>query len=328
MPRLRLFFLFAVPTALSAQAWLSPKGQGTVSTLYQFGFDRYHALSQSEKVDRGHIFLHTLMADVDYSITERLAVRVALPFIQGRYSGSDAHRLVRSQPETEVKLDDGRYHGSFQDFRVDVRYNVSRKHLMITPFLQANLPSHAYPTLGHTAIGTAQREYRAGVNVGRRLDPILPKAYVQGRLAFGVLQRVANIAPKRSYAEFQFGYFLTRRLSVQGSGVWTHSYNGIDFIYGRFPDNLSDEHWLNHDRITRTRQLDFGGSASYAVNDSTAIFLGFGHSIYGANAHLRAAVVTVGVTTGFAALSRNRKLMASDQRAPAKALVCTCAKSR
>ena len=321
-------FLFAVPTAVYPQAWLSPKGEGTFSLLYQYGFDRYHALSKGEAVDRGHIFLHTVMADVDYSLTDRLAVRVALPFIQGKYSGSNAHWVVRDRPETAVELDDGRYHGTFQDFRVDVRYNVSSKKLMITPFFQAILPSHAYPTLGHTAVGTEQREYRTGVNVGRRLDPILPKAYVQGRYAFGVVERVANITPKRSYAEFQLGYFLTRRLSVQGSGVWTYSHNGIDFIYELFPNNLTDEQWLNHDRITNTHQLDLGVAANYAVNRSTTLFLGFGHSIYGVNAHLRAAVVTVGFTKSFSAWSGKEELSAKASPEPTKALVCTCAKSK
>jgi hypothetical protein len=323
-----LLCLFGVPTALYAQAWLSPKGEGTFSLLYQYGFDRYHALSKGEAVDRGHIFMQALMAELDYSITERLAVRVALPFIQGRYFGSDGHWLVRQQPETAVELDNGRYHGGFQDFRLDVRYNASRKKLMVTPFLQAILPSHAYPTLGHGAVGTAQREYRFGVNVGRRLNPILPKAYIQGRYAFGRVEGVANIAPKRSYGELQLGYFLTRRLSVQGSGVWAHSHNGIDFIAGRFPDNLTDEQWRNHDRISRVNLLDLGGAANFAINRSTTLFVGLGHSVYGTNTHLRAVVVTVGISKSFAAWSGHEKLSAKAPPEPAKALVCTCAKTK
>lgn len=195
MPKLCLVvFLFALPTVLCAQAWLSPKGEGTYSVLYQYGFDRYHGLSKGEAVDRGHISLQTLLTDVDYSLTERLAVRVSMPFINSKYSGADGHRVIRDKPETLVKLDDGDYHGSIQDFRVEARYNISRKGLMITPLFQVILPSHSYPTLSHAAVGTAQREYRTGVNIGRRLNPILPKAYVQARYAFGVVERVANIS--------------------------------------------------------------------------------------------------------------------------------------
>ena len=262
LPLLALFV--ALPCSLRSQAWLSPKGQGTVSLLYQYGFDQYHAMSLGEAVDRGHIFMQALMLDVDYSLTDRLAVRLAIPTMAGRYDGSEPHVFVRNQPQTLVALDNGSYHGGLQDFRFDVRYNVSRKNVMVTPFFQTVIPSHDYPTLGHGAVGTNQREYRLGANLGRRLNPFLPRAYVQARYAFGFVQQIANVAPRRSYAEFQLGYILNRRLSLQGSAVWTHSHNGIDLIDGVFPKNLRDEQWQNHDRISRVGLLDGGISATYA----------------------------------------------------------------
>jgi hypothetical protein len=227
-----------------------------------------------------------------------------------------------------VAIDDGRYHGGLQDFRFDVRYNVSRRNLMVTPFFQAGIPSHDYPTLGHGAVGTDQREYRIGVNIGRQVGRWLPKAYVQGRYAFGMVQEVAHVAPKRSYAEFQFGYILNRHLSVQASTVWTHSHNGIDYINGVFPNDLTDEQYLNHDRISRLNLLDVGGSATYAITRKTSLFAGWGRSISGANTHLRAIVLTVGVTKSFAGRSREEKASALPSAEPQKALVCTCAKSK
>lgn len=328
----RLSFLLVpfviLPCSLRPQAWLSPKGQGTVSLLYQYGFDRYHAMSQSEAVDRGHIFMQALMLDVDYSLTERLAVRVALPAIAGKYKGSEPHVFVRNQPQTQVPIDDGRYHGGFQDFRFDVRYNLSQKKLMVTPFFHAIIPSRDYPTLGHGAVGTDQREYRMGANLGRRLDPFLPRAYVQARYAFGLVQQVVNVAPKRSYAEFQLGYIVSRRLSLQGSAIWTHSHNGIDFINDVFPKNLRDEQWLNHDRIGRVGLLDVGSAATYAVSRSTSLFFGLGRSVRGANTHLRGVVVTAGVTKSFSVRSEKETVSALPVPEPTKTLVCTCAKSR
>jgi hypothetical protein len=327
--RLFLIALLAgLPSPLLSQAWLSPKDQGTVSVLYQYGFDRYHAMSQGEAVDRGHVSLQALMLDVDYSLTDRLAIRVALPFVEGMYSGTQPHLLVRGQPDTVVGIDDGRYHGGFQDFRIDVRYNVSRRPLMVTPFFSAGVPSHSYPTLGHVAVGTDQREYRLGVNLGRQLNPWLRKAYVQGRYAFGVVQEVANVAPKRSYGEFQFGYILTRRLSLQASTVWTHSHNGIEFINDLFPSNLTDEQYANHDRISRMNLLDVGGSASYAATRKTNLFVGWGRSLAGANTHLRAVVLTVGVTTSFAGRSREEQASVLPSTESKRTLVCTCAKSK
>jgi hypothetical protein len=325
---LLLAFIGSLPSSLLAQAWLSPENQGTVSLLYQFGFDRYHAMSRGEAVDRGHTMLQALMVDVDYSFTDRLAVRLALPYIEGRYMGSQPHLLVRGQPNTIVQLDDGHYHGGFQDARFDVRYNVSREKLMVTPFFMLIVPSHAYATLGHGAIGTDQREYRMGVNLGRRLNPFLPRAYVQGRYAFGMVQQIAGVAPKRSYLEFQLGYVFTRRLFVQGSTVYNHSHNGIDFINGVFPNDLTEEQYLNHDRISRINLLDVGASVNYGITRRTNVFFGWGRSIEGTNTHLRDVVLTLGVTKSFSTRGGEGHMFAGAPTEPNKELVCTCAKSK
>ena len=326
--RLLLAVLAGVPSLMHAQAWVNPQDQGTVTLLYQYGFDRYHAMSRGEPVDRGHTSLQAVMLDVDYSLTDQLAIRMSLPFIEGKYIGTQPHLLVRGQPQTAVELDDGNYHGGLQDFRFDVRYNVSRKKLMVTPFFTAIVPSHAYATLGHGAIGTDQREYRLGVNFGRQLGPWLPKAFVQGRYAFGMVQEVDHIALKRSYLESQLGYLVSHRLSVQGSMVATHSHNGIDFINGLFPNNLPEDQYLNHDRISRVNLLDVGASATYSVTRKTNLFVGWGRSITGTNTHLRAIVLTVGVTQNFTGRPREEKSSVLPSAESKKALVCTCAKSK
>jgi hypothetical protein len=208
------------------------------------------------------------------SLTGKLAVRVSLPYISGKYLGRNGHTLIRGQPETAVALDNGNFHGSLQDFRFDVRYSLSQRALKVVPFFQATIPSHDYPTLGHAAVGINVREYRVGVNLGRRLDPILPNAFVQGRYAFGFSQEVAHIAPKRSYAEFQLGYFLTRRLSLQGAAVLTYSHNGIDHDYNLFPTSPTNER-LNHDRSAGrcwTRRQH-----GIPFNRSTNVFVRGGH---------------------------------------------------
>ena len=338
MKTLRLLpYVFVLPSCLFSQAWLSPKGEGTFSTAYQYGFDRYHVYSQGEALDKGHIFLDAVVADVDYSLTNRLAVRVQLPFIEGEYLGKSPHLLVRGDPSTAVKADNGNFQGGFQDFRIDVRYNVASRPLMFTPFFQAIIPSHSYPYFGHATIGLDQREYRMGMNFGRRLNPILPKAYFQGRYAFGFGQEFAGVARKTSYLEGQLGYMVSRRVLIQGSSIWTYVHNGIDFIYGPdpkdpsvFPNDLTEAQYINHDRISRVHILDAGGSATYRLNRSTSIFFGLGRSVYATNTHLRSVVVTVGFTKSFSTRWAGERLSSANALVPDpnQALVCTCAKSR
>jgi len=322
-------FLIGLPVSLLSQAWLSPKGEGTASVLYQYGFDRLHVFADGRTKDRGHTFLDSVLLDADFSVTSKLAVRVSLPYISGRYLGRNGHTLVRGQPETAVALDNGNFHGSLQDFRFDVHYSLSQGALKVVPFVQAVLPSHHYETLGHAAVGMNVREYRVGVNLGRRLNPILPNAFVQGRYAFGFSQEVANIAPKRSYAAFQLGYFLTSRLSLQGAAVLTYSHNGINHDYNLFPDDLTDEQWLNHDRISRVNLLDLGANIGFSFNRSTNMVVGVGHSVWGANTHLRTMVVSVGFVKAFGTrLAGDRPSKTTLLPQANKAMVCTCAKSK
>jgi hypothetical protein len=320
--------LVILPVSLVGQAWLSPKGEGTTAVLYQYGFDRFHAFSDGRTKDRGHIFLNGILLDTDFSVSDKLAVRLSLPYISGKYVGRNGHTVVRGRPETAVLSDNGSFHGSLQDFRFDVRYSVTQRALKVVPFFQVILPSHDYPTLAHAAVGINVREYRGGVNLGRRLDPILPKAFVQGRYAFGFSQEVAKIALKRSYAEVQLGYFLTRRFSLQGATVLAYSHNGNENDYDLFPTNLTDEQWLNHDRISRAKLLDLGANVAYSVNRSTSVIVGVGRSLWGANTHLRGIVVSVGVVKAFSTRLASEAPETASLPQASKALVCTCAKSK
>ena len=65
------------------------------------------------------------------------------------------------------------------------------------------------------AVGTDLWELQMGVNAGKHLDPLLPKAYVQMRYSYAIVQKELGIRPNRSRIETQVGYFLTRRLSAQ-----------------------------------------------------------------------------------------------------------------
>ena len=81
----RLLLLFVLPFTSQAQAWLSPKGEGIVSVLYQNNIERLHTFSDGRTKDRGHTYFDGLIINADLSLTDRLAVSVSLPFIAGKY---------------------------------------------------------------------------------------------------------------------------------------------------------------------------------------------------------------------------------------------------
>src|SRR3954453_12404464 len=101
MPLRLLCAALLIPPLLPAQAWLFPKGEGSVSLSYQNLFVSDHVYENGDAHDIGHMLSHALTLDTEYSITDKLAVRVAVPYIAGRYYGSKPHQLP---------MDDGSYH--------------------------------------------------------------------------------------------------------------------------------------------------------------------------------------------------------------------------
>ena len=311
-----------IPSAVEGQAWLSPKGEGTVSLSYQNQFVADHVFENGDAHDIGHILSHALTLDVDYSLTDNLAVRVALPFIAGKYYGPAPHQLP---------TDNGTYHSTFQDFTTDIRYNLTKRRVLVTPFFRAVIPSNSYTYFAHSAAGRDQREYHLGTNFGRRLDPLIPKAYVQAQYSYAFVERVLGIAPNRSNLEAQLGYFLTPRISLLATEQWMYTHSGLEFNYNLFHAGLTEDQWIHHDQIAKASLLDLGGGASFAITPSWQMFLAVAHSIEGRNAHLHTAVVTIGVSRSFGTGSGERSSLGPGGESVPEAnrsLVCTCSKTR
>jgi len=316
--------VLSIPALGSGQAWLSPKGDGTVALSYQNMFVSDHVYENGDAHDIGHILSHVLTLDVDYSLTDKLAVRVAIPYIDGRYYGAKPHQL----PE-----DNGLYHSTLQDFTTDVRYNLTKRRLAVTPFVRVVVPSNNYTYFAHSAAGRDLREYHLGANLGRRLDPILPRAFLQGQYSYAFVERVLGIAPNRSNAEVQLGYFLSRRVSLFATGQGSYTHSGVDLNFNLVHAGLLPDQWIHHDQIAKASLFDAGGGTSLAVTPSWQMFFTVARSIAGRNGHLHAAVVTIGMSRFFGARSSHgdRAVLGSGGQSWPEAerpLVCTCAKTR
>src|SRR4029453_19143917 len=132
------------PSAASAQAWVPPKGDGTLSlAVQQLNVKKHYATTTT--VDAGHINTGVLLADMTYALTNKIAVDLAVPFVVTKYSGT--------RPHAGTNIDDGTYHNSFTDLRMSVRYNLTRKGAVITPYVGSVVPSHDYQFYGHAALG-------------------------------------------------------------------------------------------------------------------------------------------------------------------------------
>jgi len=290
----------SAPGPAHAQAWLAPKGEGSFSFGYMNMWVHDHVFNDGVPFDAGHIYSQGLVSNLGYAFTDRLTLSVGLPYVTAKYEGDQPHEL-----NGVVTLDNGSYHGTVQDFRIEARYMAATGSTVLTPFVGFVLPSHSYPYFGHAAPGKDLKEVQLGFSVGRRLDPILSDAYFQGRYGFAVPERVLGISHDRSNLDLELGYFLTPALTVRALGAVQVTHGGFREIV----DIVTPEDFFHHDQLARADYFDLGFGASYALTRSIDGYASWFKTINARNTHVLAGAISVGISVNFspAQMLRNRK---------------------
>ena len=294
-----VFGVFSILLAsdASAQAFIPAPGDGTVSVSYQSIFTRgQHGASgewfsnapQIPELPEESTNTHALIVYAEYGLTRRLAVHASLPYMQVRYQGPIPHETgFDGQPSD---LDDGTYHGAFQDFYFGTRFKaLESPRFALTPFVEVIIPSHEYESLAQTAVGRNLRALVVGTALGGFADDLLPGLHFQTRLSYALVQKAVDIRANRTGIDSSVGYFVTPRLAIQFIQTFQMTHNGIDFVGP--PEILAvhdgtpftDEHGRNHDRLVRANSLNFGGGVALQLTDRVGIYATYGKLAWGQN---------------------------------------------
>jgi hypothetical protein len=286
---LLLLTSFCVPILSHGQAWTPAKGEGDYSVVFQDLYTRDHLLQDGSRIYAGHVTLLGLVQSLDFGLTDKLAATVAFPLGAGKYRGPTPHQFP---------IDNGNYHGSLQDMGLTLRYNWLTRPLVLTPFVSSSSPMTHYEHFAHSAIGSDSWEFRMGVNAGHHFESILPRAYYQVQYAFVVAQSFMNIRPNKNRFNGEFGYFVTKRLSVRALALSQLTHGGLDANDFRHKV-ATDPLWRQHDRIQRMNLFNLGGGAAYSLRNNLDVFASLLHTMWGTNGHALYTGLTVGVTYSF-----------------------------
>jgi len=286
--------LLVLPIESSAQAWVPEKGSGTVSLGVQQLNVKKH-LAGTVVRDAGHINTGVLLADVTYGVTDKFAVDLAIPFVVTKYSGS--------APHANTTIDDGTHHNSFTDFRMSVRYNLTRKGAVIIPYVGSVVPSHDYAYYGHSAFGEQLNEVQVGTFVAKLFTSGVPGMFVSSRIAYGFVEKVQDISHNRSMADLEAGYFVTPAFRAFGMMNGQRTHGGIDFPLNGSA-GLPAELRPVHDVVQRVNYLNLGAGAAYSINDSFDVFGSFLREVAGRNGHMLNRGITFGASWSFSRKSK------------------------
>ena len=283
----------------TAQAWLPPKGEASLALGYGNIFVNRHYLGTSASPgdnvenDFGHIRSQSIQIALGYGLSDRLAISASLPYILSKYYGTPGQNFF---PHT-ISIDDGRYHGIFQDFRVDLDYQLLREPVAVAPFFAAVIPSHSYTYFAHAAGGRALHEYLLGSSFGARLDQLLAGSYVELTYSYAFVERVLGIHHDRSNGFLELGYFLTPSLSARGIATGFYTHGGVN---GLAADRLPPPQiFLHHDQIGHESGISVGGGLSYVLTGSTEVYASYLTQVQGRGGHKIKDSLSFGVTYNF-----------------------------
>lgn len=298
------------------QAWVGPKGSGSVNIDAQF------VEGDGLIVDRQNLALFkgigfdndTLTMNLEYVPFENWGVRAEVPYSMNQLKSPNAafeasafgRLLSDGHPSSETLTD-------FSDFALEVRRGFTYKDWAFAPFFGFSLPMTTYEIKTARQPGRGLSEARVGVNAGRKLGE---KAYMHFRYmyssydTFGERGDFALEQNKLSQdnASFELGWFVNKKVTLKGNMSFRDTQGGIEcetaiVFGGRILGgvaNADDIRGFNFHRALRNEEFVTARiEGEYTFNDNWSAYAAWTEFVDGDNIIPFTDYISVGATWGF-----------------------------
>jgi hypothetical protein len=252
----------------------------------------------------GEITLRAAYFELDYGLTDRLALELTLPYKSNRYVGNQPHdpRLLLDD-HGEQFLDDGKYRGNWGDFGVNLRWLWRTDPIAVTPFIGYYRPASNYPLFTETQAGTGQWRVDAGVNVGGRLGAPTRNLFWQAGFAYSYMEKTRpSDAPARranhSLLNVELDWMATPRLTTYLALTRLTPHNALEFV-DFLPGIPSSDLFYWHDRLLPWEHTTWALGMSYEVSEPLALSVSYGGTQSISFGHLFEPALTFGISRSF-----------------------------
>ena len=247
-------------------------GEGAIGLEYQY--IRTGAFDTSfGELDIGNTDAHAYILSASYDITDKLTVFGSLPWIQKRHQGALPHNATvdfqNFQPPDLRVVDDGTYHGGWQDLFVGMRYLARDERLKLSPFISYGLPTNDYPFYGHAAIG--RNLWHVPVGVAWSFTPYFDDWYLEGDVAYVFTEKTLGHDVSHWLVNLRFGYFVTPRFAPKIFASVKHGTEGLDWPDDFDVTNLDTEEFYYHDRTIKHNWVNAGAGFDFFIDGNWAV---------------------------------------------------------
>jgi hypothetical protein len=219
-------------------------------------------LDDGTRAPVGKAINYAIDPEVDYAFTDRLSISTSLPFIFSKYTDPNPPPPFLPFPPVDACRC---WQAAFADFGGTVRYNVVNvgRNFMVTPFVSAGVPSHAYDYSGEAVVGRRLKELNLGAEAGQRLDRWLAGLSVEAGYQYTIVGRDLDVPNNRSSGRVIPALAFPNGFSSRAIFAWQRTHGGLrfpsDVNVPEIPERLTEFH-----RMLRDNYLHVGGGVAYA----------------------------------------------------------------
>lgn len=226
---------------------------------------------------------HIAVLSGDYALSDRWTAFAALPYVQKRFNAGaqfngDPHNpndpwWIDFQPPDRRFIDDGDYHGGFQDLTAGVQYLALDGPLTVSPYIAYGVPTTDYPFYAKAAIGANLWNIPVGADL--TYIPYFSDWSFRGNLAYVFSEQPLDINVDYWLAYLSAGYWFKPSFSVNVFLTAKYIREGLvmpwdftdDPTYGNYPEDFDTITWWQHDRLLGHRFANLGLAFDYFLND-------------------------------------------------------------
>ncbi|HET9189053.1 MAG: hypothetical protein ACM3KT_00415 [Deltaproteobacteria bacterium] len=260
----------------SGNAGDSPAGHGSVSVaFFDTAIDGFW-LRSNLKLPVGAVHMLGTGLDASYNVSDNWTVYGGVRYFAGRAntpamfincpSTTAAPECANYPPQTPQHpgapfLDDGKYHGAWQDWNLGVAYHANIGSYYITPSATATIPTHDYPTYGNGVVGQDLHQLLLDITLAHQFD--FTNFYYKLGYGYAFSQHVLGVDAGYQRFDGELGWFVNEKFSVRG---FVTGRAGFGARAGLGPPSF-DEFWFERQRLTQHDYHAYGLGFDYGIGD-------------------------------------------------------------
>ena len=252
--------------AENAQELQTSAPRGSMSFTYQYQ-KAQNLTGEGYVINSAPITTHLIDVAASYRIKDRWTITAGLPFISREWKGGPSHNplnIVPPQYDSEF-VDDGHFHGFFQDLRLGASYLLVDRQVIVEPYLEYGIPTTDYPFFAASAVGRNLQTLEYGSTFAYR-PPFLPW-FFSLRAGYVLTDSVLGVDTDAMRVTADVVRFFSDRVALN---VFLTSKNGGGISPPPNPD-FTSELWYRHDQIIRHNYASMGAGVDWSFGGRNVV---------------------------------------------------------